>query len=81
MKNIFYTFIIISLFSCQEFVNQKKEMDRLQLVKEKLPRISQKLKPAKQLLLKLNKPKITVLKLKRTLIYKIMLKQQFQMVF
>lgn len=24
MKNIFYTFIIISLFSCQEFVNQKK---------------------------------------------------------
>lgn len=24
MKNILYTFIIISLFSCQEFVNQKK---------------------------------------------------------
>lgn len=24
MKNIFYTFIIITLFSCQEFVNQKK---------------------------------------------------------
>ena len=24
MKNILYTFIIISLFSCQEFVNQTK---------------------------------------------------------
>ena len=81
MKNILYTFIIISLFSCQEFVNQTKGNGQVTTTKREVTENFTKIETSEAIAVEINKPKTTVLKLKRILIYKIMLKQLFQMVF